>query len=115
MTPDEVRDVVLAFPGVEEAVSLGSIAFRVKGKVLARLGARTGPDDLMLTDIGADEAEMLIAAAPAVFHATPHFTDARCLLARLAALDAETLRPFIERRWRKIAGRAAVSAWEATR
>ena len=99
--------MILAFPGAEESFSQGSANFKVNGKSLVRLGVRTGPDDLMLHDIGFDEAEMLIAADPAVFHTTPHFRDAKCLLARIGPLEAETLRGLLERRWRKIAPKAA--------
>jgi hypothetical protein len=35
------------------------------------------------------------------------------VLARLEALDAETLRSFLERRWRQIAPKALVKAREA--
>jgi hypothetical protein len=66
----------------------------------------------MLSDVGPDEAEMLIAADPATFHTTPHFTDARCLLARLESLQPDVLHSMIERRWRKIALKAWVKAYD---
>jgi hypothetical protein len=115
VTPDEVRALISDFPGVEEVFSLGSANFTVNGKSLCRLGARTGPDDLMLNDIGPDEAEMLIAADPAVFHTTSHFTDARCLLVRIGAAEPAVLFGFLDRRWRKIAPKAAVKARDAGR
>ena len=115
MTQDEVRAVLFGFPDVEEAFSQGSANFRVGAKSLARLGARTGPDDLMLWDIGFDESEVLIAADPAVFHTTTHFRDAKTILVRIAAVQPETLRAMLERRWRKIAPKAAVRAWDAER
>jgi hypothetical protein len=113
MTPDEARAVIFAFPGVEEVFSQGSANFKVNGKSLTRLGVRTGPGDLMLNDVDFDEAEMLIAAEPAVFHITPHFAGARCVLARIGALEPDVLRGFLERRWRRIAPKAAVKAWDA--
>jgi hypothetical protein len=113
VTADELRALVLTFPGVEESASQGSIAFKVKAKVFCRLGARTAEDDLMLTGIGFDEAELLIGQDPEIFHTTPHFSDARCVLARLPALDAPTARRLLERRWREIAPKAAVKAWDA--
>ena len=115
MTPAEVRAVIFTFPGVEEAFTLGSTGFKVNGKVLVRLGARTGPHDLMFKDVGFDESEMLIAADPQVFHTAPHYQNADCILARIGPLKPEVLRGFLERRWRKIALKAAVRAWDAER
>ncbi len=113
MTPDEVRSLIFSFPGVEESFSRGSHAFKVNGKVLTRLGVRTGPDDLMLMDVGPDESDLLIASDPVVFHTTPHFRDYNAILARIGPLQPQVLRRFLERRWRKIARKAAVKAWDA--
>ncbi len=115
MTKDEVRAEIFSFPGVEEGFSQRSWNFKVNGKSLVRLGVRTGADDLMLHDVGFDEAEMLIAADPATFHTTPHFTGANCVIARIGPLMPDVLRGFLERRWRKIAPKAAVKAWDASR
>ncbi len=103
MTHEEAIALVESFPGVESGLSLGSLAFKVKSKLLCRLGARTGPDDLMLIGIGPDEAELLIERDPAVFHTTPHFTDANCVLARIGPAHEGLVRPLLERRWREIA------------
>jgi hypothetical protein len=47
---------------------------------------------------------MLIQSAPAIFHA-PRGPDSP-FFARLAALDAATLRGVLEARWRRVAPRA---------
>lgn len=115
MTQDEVRALIFSFPGVAEAFSQRSWNFKVGGKSLVRLGVRTGPDDLMLHDVGFDEAEILIAADPATFHTTPHFVGANCVIARIGPLKPDVLRGFLDRRWRKIAPKAAVRDWETGR
>lgn len=115
MTADEVRAVIFAFPGVEEAFTQGSWNFKVNGKSLVRLGVRTGPDDLMFHDVGFDEAEMLIAADPATFHTTPHFTGANCIVARISPLQPDVLRSFLDRRFRKIGPKAAAKARDAAK
>lgn len=104
MTLVEVRALILSFPGCEESFSQKSYAFKVGAKLLCRLGVRTGPEDLMLTGVDPAEREMLIAARPEVFFSTPHFDGGRFLLVRTGAVDEATLRPFLERRWREIAG-----------
>jgi hypothetical protein len=103
MTPAEVRAVIFELPGVEERVSLGSVRFSVAGKVLTRLGVRTGPEDLLFHDVGFDEAEVLAASAPQTFVSIPHFRDSNCIAAHIATLEPAMLRALLERRWRKIA------------
>lgn len=73
MTWDDVREIALARPLVEEGTSYGTPAFRVKGKLLARL--RPEDHSLVLPGVGFDEREMLTEAEPAVFHMTPHYQD----------------------------------------
>ncbi len=115
MTPDEVRAVIFEFPGVEERFSMGSAGFKVAGKTLTRLGVRTGPQDILLHDVSFDEAELLLEAAPETFVCIPHYRDSNCIAAHIGALEPETLRAFLDRRFRKIAPKQVLRAWEATR
>ena len=109
MTPDQMRAIALAIPGAEEGFSMGSAAFRVNGKLLVRLLA----EDVMLTGIAYDEREVLLEAEPQVFHITPHYKDYPAVMARLEALTPETLNSFLWRRWREIARRSDVKAYDA--
>lgn len=111
MTKDEMRDIVLSFPLVEEGMSYGSPAFKVKGKFFTRLRKEDG--SVVLMDVSFDEREMLMEAEPATFHLTPHYRDYPCVLARIATLHPGSFRNFLERRWKKVAPRTAVKAWEA--
>ena len=104
MTLDEVRALILSLPGCEAAFSQKSWAFKVKGKLICRLGVRTGPEDLMLTNIDPAERDALIAAEPEVFFSTPHFDGGRFLLVRTGAAREDQLRPYLERRYTEIAG-----------
>jgi hypothetical protein len=111
MTPDEVREIVLSFPGAEEGSSYGQPAFKVNGKVFTRL--RREDASMVLIGVSFDEREMLMEAEPATFHITPHYKDYPSVLARIATLHPGSFRNLLERRWRKIAPRAAVKAWDA--
>lgn len=111
MTPDEMKAIVMSFPGAEEGVSYGRPSFKVNGKFFTRL--RGEDDSLVLMDVGFDEREMLMEAEPDTFHLTPHYKDYPCVLARIGNLHPGSLRNFLERRFRKIARKAAVKAWEA--
>lgn len=109
MTPDDMRAIALAIPGSEESFSMGSVAFKLNGKVLVRLL----DEDVMLTGIGYDEREMLLEAEPQTFHITPHYKDDPAVMARLETLDPGALRSFLWRRWREIARKADIKAHDA--
>ena len=106
-----MRQIALSFPLVEEAMSYGSPAFKVKGKFFTRL--RREDDSLVLVDVPFDEREMLIEAEPATFHFTAHYKDYPAVLARIDSLHAGSFRAFLERRWRNVAPKTAVKAYDA--
>ena len=111
MTKDEMREIVLSFPGAEEGVSYGRPSFKLNGKFFTRL--RGEDDSMVLMDVSYDEREMLMEAEPGTFHLTPHYKDYPCVLARIKDLHPGSLRNFLERRFRKIAKKAVVKAWDA--
>ena len=109
MTSDleTVRRIALGLPGVEEGSSYGTPAFRVRGKLLARLHE---DGESLVVKIGFDERDMLMGAEPETFHITDHYRDHPMMLVRLAAADEDTLRRLIERTWREFAPRRLVAA-----
>ncbi|MBI1198239.1 MAG: MmcQ/YjbR family DNA-binding protein [Phenylobacterium sp.] len=111
MTRDEMKAIALSFPGAEEGVSYGRPSFKVNGKFFTRL--RAEDDSVVLMDISFDEREMLMEAEPQTFHLTPHYKDYPCVLARIADLHPGSFRNFLERRFRKVAKKSVVKAWEA--
>ena len=113
MTADEMKAIVLAFPGAEEGMSYGSPSFKLNGKFFTRL--RRDDASVVLMDVSYDEREMLMEAEPATFHLTPHYKDYPCVLARIESLHAGSFQNFLERRFRKVAKKSVVKAWEAAR
>ncbi|MDB5445591.1 MAG: hypothetical protein JWQ97_908 [Phenylobacterium sp.] len=113
MTVDEMREIVLAFPGVEEGMSYGSPAFKVNGKFFTRL--RRDDQSVVLMGVSFDEREMLMEAESKTFHFTAHYKDYPCVLARIATLHPGSFRNFLERRWRTIAPKKLVKDWDAAR
>ncbi len=113
MTPEEVRSVVLGFPGATEGTSYGRPSFKVNDKFFTRL--RAEDESLVLMGIDFDEREMLMEAEPGTFHITAHYKDYPSVLARIESLHPGSLRNFLERRWRKIATRAMVKAFDAAK
>ena len=112
MTEAEFRDICLSFPGAAEGIHYRKPAFLVGKKFLARL--REEDASAVLMEVGFDEREMLMEAEPETFHLTWHYKEYACVLARIATLHPGSLRAFLERRWRKIAPKAAVRAFDAT-
>ena len=112
MTESEFRALALSFPGAVEGVNMGSTFFKAGGKDLARL---LGGDRAMLTGVPIEEVEMLVEAEPATFWADAHYKNARCIVAHLAPLTPDAARAFLERRFREVAKKAVLKAWEATR
>lgn len=113
MTRDEMREIALSFPGAEEGMSYGRPSFKVNGKFFTRL--RAEDDSVVLVDVPHDEREMLMEAEPDTFHFTAHYKDYPSVLARIATLHPGSFRSFLERRFRKIARKSVVKAWEGER
>lgn len=110
MTPEALRSIALALPGAEEGFNMGSVVFKVNGKVLCRL---LSDETAMFTGVGFDEREMLLEARPDVFHVTPHYRDYPAMLVNLGPLDPTECASFLEKRWRQIAPKRAVKDFDA--
>jgi hypothetical protein len=110
MTEQDVRALALSFPEVGEGLSYGQPAFKVAGKFFTRI--RAEDDSLVLTGVDFDEREIYIAAEPEVFHIPDHYRNHPTILARIARVDPGTVKVLLERRWRSIAPKRLVKAWD---
>ena len=99
------------FPGIEVSTSYGTPAIKVKGKFMARL--RTEAEGWLAIKCDFIDREILLQAAPQVFHLTPHYDNYPMILVDLAAIDKGALIEVIERAWRMTATQKAVCAWDA--
>ena len=111
MTLEEMEAIVMSFPGAEKGISYGRPSYKVNGKFFTRL--RREDNSLVLLEVSFDEREMLMEAEPGTFHFTPHYKDYPSVLARIETLHPGSLKNFLERRFRKVAKKAVVKAWEA--
>jgi len=105
-----VRRCFLPLPGVAEGTSYGTPAFKVGGKLLARL--REDGENLVVR-ASFEERETLIAAAPEIFHVTDHYAGHPWVLVRLARVKAADLARLAELAWRTAAPRRAVAKRDA--
>jgi len=112
MTRDDVRALLLSFPGVEDGVSYGEPSFKVAGKFLTWFWPKL--DDSIVVHLdNRDERDLLIEMDPATFHFTDHHRDYPLVLARIATVDPAWLKAMLERRWRKVAPKRIVKAHDA--
>lgn len=89
-----IRRVALALPGVEEGTSYGTPAFRLKGKLIARLHQ---DGSSIMFKLGFEAREHLIQADPRTFFITEHYRNYPSVLVRLDRLNADDLRGLLAR------------------
>jgi len=95
---ETLRRIALSMPGVEEGTSYGTLAFRVGGKLLARL-YQDGKSVVVRVDFG--EREILMEGEPDTFYITEHYRNYPMMLARLATLHPDELRRLLIQTWQK--------------
>jgi len=96
----QVKETVLSYPGTEEGTSYGYPSYKVAGKFFTRL--RDEDDSLVMIVSSIDERDMLLEADPSVFHITDHYKNYPYVLARVAKIDAGSLRAMLHQRWLEI-------------
>ena len=106
MTFDDVRALALDWPEVEDATSYGTPALKVRKKLLVRL--KEDHDSLVMPGVPTDARDMLVESAPDVFYFTDHYRDYPIVLIRLSKAKRATVEPFLRRRWRELASKAAL-------
>jgi hypothetical protein len=111
MTFDDVRKLALVWPEVEDGTSYGTPALKVRKKMLARL--KEDGDSLVMPSVPLDEREMLVEKEPKIFYFTDHYRDYPMVLIRLSKAKRATIEPFLRRRWRELASKAAVKEYDA--
>jgi len=111
MTFDDVRKFVLTWPEVEDGTSYGTAALKVRKKMLARL--KEDGDSLVMPDVPIDERAMLVESQPKLFYFTDHYADYPIVLIRLSRAKRAIVEPFLRRRWRALASKAARTQYDA--
>jgi hypothetical protein len=109
MTYDEVREIALAWPEVEDGTSYRTPALKVRKKLLVRL--KEDGDSLVMPGVPQDERDMLVESAPRVFYFTDHYRDYPMVLIRLSKAKRATVEPLLRRQWRTLASKAALKQY----
>jgi hypothetical protein len=111
VTFDEVRAHALSLPGVEEATSYGTPAFRVRKRLIARMHQ---DGEALVVKVDPQEREALLATQPDAFFITAHYLhETAWILARLEVVDPGELRELITEAWRRVSPPRIVEAFDA--
>ena len=97
VTFEKLRELALALPGAEEGTSYGTPAFRVGGKLFARLHQ---DEPAVVVKIDFDERALRMKADPTTFFITAHYLRYPMMLVRLATVYLDDLRELLEQSWR---------------
>jgi hypothetical protein len=100
VTWETVRELAFALPGVEESTSYGTPAFKVRGKLFARLHQ---DGDCVVVKIDLDERAMRMRADPQAFFITDHYLRHPLMLVRFSAVRRNDLRDLLVESWRQSA------------
>jgi hypothetical protein len=108
---DDVRTLALALPGSEEGSSYGTPAWRVRGKLFARIH---DSGEALVVRVDLDERELAMAADPETFYITDHYRDHPMMLVRLDHVTRALLADVIAGSWRRMAPKRLLALHAAT-
>ena len=108
MTFDEIREIALALPNVEEHQIFGGPTFKIGKRFLACI-AKIDKDTLVLKVPDRLEREFLLATKPDIYYLTDHYATFECVLVRMPKADREELRDLFEQAWRIYAPKRLVA------
>src|SRR5580658_3531292 len=96
----DVRKMAMGLEKVEESTSYGTPAFKIGGKLIARL--REDGESLVVGTTF-EEREEMMAADPETYYITDHYLKYPWVLVRLSRVHADALRDLLGRAWRMAA------------
>ena len=103
---DTVREIGLAFPGVEESTVYGFPALKMKGQVVAGLpGNKSAEPDSLGVRIPFDDRAELLRAAPDVYYITPHYAPHEVVLVRFSRINRSALRDLLGMAYKFVAAK----------
>jgi hypothetical protein len=112
MTFDEIRQMALSFPEVEEHIVLGGPTFRIRKRFLACI-AKIDKDTLVIKVPDRLEREFLLATKPEIYYLTDHYASFEALLVRMPKADPVELYQLFEQAWLMYAPKRLVARYKA--
>lgn len=103
VTFEEVRELALALPGMEEGTAFGTPAFRVRKKFIARFHE---DGESLVLKVDPEAREVLTRAEPESCYITAHYEPYPAyMLIRLPKVRRELLEKLLEDAWRMAASK----------
>ncbi len=97
---DDVRELALALPDVEESTSWGAPSLKVRGRWLAGMSPHKEARGALVIRCDPDERPLMLASRPELFYVTPHYEGADgYVLVRLEVAAAGEVRERLEDAW----------------
>ncbi len=93
VTLDGLRAIALAMDGVEEGTSYGTPAWKVRGKLLARLWE---DGETLVVRVEPDARDLLLRSDPETFFLTDHYAGHPWVLVRLPLVARGALSALLE-------------------
>jgi hypothetical protein len=93
MTFKDVRKMALALDGVEESTSYGTAAFKIRGKLIARLKE---DGETLVVGTTFEEREEMMRAEPETYYITDHYLNYPWVLVRLPKVHPDALRDLLK-------------------
>jgi len=112
VTWQTVRELAGALPDAEESTSYGTPAFKVRGRLFARLH-QSG--ESVVVRIDKDERTTRMRADPDAFHITDHYTAYPWMLVRFSAVRRDDLAELLEDSWRQQAPKRLAGEYDRGR
>lgn len=110
VTPEMASKLALSLPQADEGSSHGTPAFRVRGRLFARLRE----DRTMAVRIDPGYRDVLVNAAPDRFFITPHYQDYPWMLVRLEVVGPQELDDLLADAWSQVAPKKLTAELLAT-
>jgi hypothetical protein len=107
ITFETVRQIAQTLPAAEEGTSYGTPAFKVKGKLFARLH-QDGESLVVCVDF--EEREEMMSAGPEKFYITDHYLNYPYMLVRMSRVTHAELRDLLIGSWRRVAPKNLAAA-----
>jgi hypothetical protein len=98
---DTVRKIAASLPDVEDAMTYGSPALKVRGNLLACIAVnKSAEPGSLAVRVDFDRRAELIAADPDVYYVTDHYVNYPSVLVRMSRIHPDALRDLLGMAWR---------------
>lgn len=111
---EDVRQIALSFPTVEEHSAFGEPTFKVRKRFLACI-AKIDKNTLCLKLPDILLREHLLTDKADIYYMQAHYANFECVLVRLPKVDKAELRTLFEYTWRQYAAKRVVADYDKTR